>query len=370
MRKKILMVLIFCVLLLCTSCWDVEEVNRRAIADSIFLDTGTRKPIKMGISLPIPGTQTPPVNGTQQQFEKRNIVISGEGDSVLDAWTQIQSNGPSDIFFGQIRAVVLSEQAASGDINDLLEFIGRLPLVPPNTNVLVAKGDPQKLLDFKNESNYLPGIYIDLYFQSIYKRALALPVDLWRVNSILDKKWQDPYLPIIETSQDMLKIAGTAVFSGSNMVGQLDMGEAQTLALIHGSDVGYLTVPMGEGEQVSFRNVKSKTQIKPVMAGNGTLAFDVDTEISGTLVESQPHQEITQSDRIKIQREAETLVKRRTIALLAKLQGWNSDPVGFGGKYRISYPRQWEAIDWHQIYPDAKFNVRTNFRVRSTGLFR
>lgn len=370
MRRKFLLALVFYVSLFSAGCWDVEEVNRRAIADSIFLDTGTTKPFRMGISLPVPGTQTPPVNATEQQFEKRNIVLSGEGDSVLDAWTKVQSNVPSDVFFGQIRAVVMSQQAAEGNINDLLEFIGRFPLVPPNTNVLVAKGDPKKLLELKNEANYLPGMYVDLYFQSLYKRTLALPIDLWRVNSILDKKWQDVYLPVVETSQGMLKIAGTAVFSRNRMVGELDMGEAGTLALIRGTNVGYLTVSMDDGEIVSFRNVKSKTEIKPVETGDGTPTFDVASTISGTIVETQPHQEISLQDQKKIQRRAEAQVKRDMERLLSKLQGWNSDPVGFGGKYRIAYPHKWGNIDWHRVYPSAKFNVNTDFRIKATGLFR
>lgn len=368
-RHKLLTVMLFMLFFL-SGCWDVEEVNRRAVADSVFLDTGTRKPVKIGVSVPVPGSQTPPVAGTTQQFEKRNIMLSGEGDSALDAWTEIQSNMPSDIFFGQIRAIVLSEQAAKGDINDQLEFIGRLPLLPPNTNVLVAKGDPAKLLDFKNETNYITGIYVDQYFQSPYKRTLALPVDLWRVNSILDKKWEDPYLPIIDISQDMLKIGGTAVFSKGQMVGELSIDETQVLALLRGADAGYLTVPWGSGQTAAFRGVTSKTEITPRIGEDGNLAFDVVTMISGTLVESRPHHEIGPEEHNHIQKQAESLTKRQIEALLTRLQSMNADPVGFGGKYRIAYPRRWEPKEWHQVYPASKFNVSTSFRIRSTGLFR
>lgn len=365
-----LAVLIFPVLLSLSGCWDVEEINRRAVADSIFLDTGTMKPVKIGVSVPVPGTQLPPVDDTAQQFEKRNIMVSGEGDSALDAWTEVQRKMPSDVFFGQIRAIVLSEQAAKGDINDQLEFIGRLPLLPPNTNVLVAKEDPAKLLDLKNETNYLTGIYIDQYFQSPYKRTLALPVDLWRVNSILDKKWEDPYLPMIKTSQDMLNIGGTAVFSEGRMVGELNIGETETLALLRGASAGYLTVPTGSGQIAAFRNIASRNKIEPRIATDGTLTFDVAAIISGALVESRPHQEIRAEEHNRIQKEAKILTKRHIEALLSKLQSLNSDPVGFGGKYRIAYPNQWESNSWHRVYPNAKFNVSTDFRIRSTGLFR
>lgn len=53
-----------------------------------------------------------------------------------------------------------------------------------------------------------------------------------------------------------------------------------------------------------------------------------------------------------------------------EIQGLESDPVGFGDKFRIAYPSQWEKIDWRHVYPGAKFVVNTNFTLKQTGLFR
>ena len=243
-------------------------------------------------------------------------------------------------------------------------------LIPPNTNVLLTKNDPEKLLDLKNEANLLPGNYIDFYFQIPGKRTLALPLDLWRVNSIVDKKWQDSYLPIIEQSQDNYRIAGTAVFSENSMVGELDMDETQTLALIMGSDLGYLTLPLNDVKLVAFHKIKSQTKTEITVSDTGIVTFDVKLKITGGVVESKPQRIISKDETERIENEAETLTKRKIEALLTKLQGLNSDPVGFGGKYRIKYPRQWANIDWHQVYPVAIINVHTKFSIKSTGLFK
>jgi len=370
LRKSLVILFCFFILILTAGCWDAEEINRRGIADAVFFDTGTDKPFKIGISLPTPGTQIPPVQGTQQQFEKRHGVITEDGNSVLEAWTEVQSNVARHSFFGQLRAIVISEEAAKGNINDLLDLIGRIPLIPPGTKVLVTKSDPEKLLDFKNEGNYTPGNYIDFYFQVPAKRTLALPLDLWQVYSIMDKKWQDIYLPIIEKSQENYKIAGTALFSGTRMVGELNMEETQTLSLIKGSDVGYLTVPLSDGKLVALYKIKSKTKIEPIVSDNGTLIFNLKIDIGSGVAERQPYKEITVEEKKKIEKEAEDLTKRKVQGLLTKLQSLNSDPIGFGGKYRIKYTKQWEQADWHQIYPDVNFTVETKVSIKSTGLFR
>lgn len=370
MPRKLYFVLIFLLLPCLTGCWDVEEIPRRGIANAVFFDTGTSKKVKMGISEAVPGSQVPPNVGTTQQFFKRNFNISGEGDSVVDAWAQVQANSERDIFFGQTRAIVLSERIARENINDILEFIGRVPLVPPNTNVLVTKSDPDKLLDLKNQNNDPPGNYIDFYFRSPFKRSLAIPVDLWRVNAILDKKTGDLFIPVIEESQKNYIIAGTAIFSRNRFVDELSMDETQTLALIKGTEVGYQTIPLGENKYAAFKNIRSKTRIMPEKSPDGTFVFYIQSNIQGVLIENVPHREIKLNQKNEIQRQAEGLFKEKIEKLLVKLRSLNSDPIQFGDKYRISHPRRWKKINWHQVYPMVKFIVKTKFTVKETGLFR
>jgi Ger(x)C family germination protein len=370
LRKLLVFITILLLVPFLIGCWDVEEVNRRGIANAVFFDNGNTKKFKIGVALTVPGTQVPPNVGTVQQFEKRNYVISGEGDSMVDAWTQVQSNASRNIFFGQTRAIVISEKFTRNNINDLLDFIGRVPLVPPNTAVLVTKNDPVKLFDMKNNVNDPIGNYIDYYFRSPFKRSLAIPVDLWKVNSIIDKKTGDVYIPMIKESQGEYKIAGTAVFSRNRMVDELTMDETQTLAIIRGTDVGYQTIPLGKNEYAAFKNVVSKTKITPKIFSDGMLTFNVTAKIRGVLIETVPHREILLKEKLEIERQAEALTKRKIDNLLAKLQGFDSDPVGFGDKVRIEYPRQWKNIDWYKVYPAAKFNVDTKFTIKETGLFR
>lgn len=369
LRKVKILLILFWVLFL-TGCWDVQEIKNRGIANAVFFDIENPNQLKIGVVFNIPGTQVPTNVGTYQQFIKRNFVVTGVGDSIVDAWTEVQANSFRDVFFGQIRAIILSERLARENINDYLDFIGRIPLVPPNTIVLVAKADPEKLLDLKNHPNELPGNYFDYYFRNPSKRSLAIPVDLWWVNAIMDRKTSDPYIPVFEESQGNYKIAGTAVFSRNRMVGELSMDETESLALIKGTDDGYLTVPLGKNQHVAFKNVRSKTKVRPKISADGMVTFSVKTEITGNLVENFPHREILMKEKRNIERQAQSLTKEKIMNLLVKLQGLNSDPVGFGGKFRIEYPGLWKRIDWHQFYPAAKFNVSTKFTLKETGLFR
>lgn len=389
-------------LLLLAGCWDVQEIKNRGIANAVFFDlkenpqTPGEQELKMGVALSIPGTLAPTNVGTYQQFNKRNFVVTGTGDSIVKAWTEVQSKVQRDIFFGQVRAVVISESLARKNINDYLDFIGRFPLVPPNTVMLVTKDDPDQLLDLKTQPNELPGNFFDYYFRNPSKRALAIPIDLWRVNAIMDRKTGDPYIPLVEISKERseksqsdkspgsneqspgnkeqlkesFQIAGAAVFSRNRLAGELSMDETIVLSLIKGTDNGYLTVPLGGHEYVAFKNIRAKTKVQPRMSANGMVRFKVKTEVSGNMVENMPHRETLMKEKRKIEKQAQMLIKQNIQDLLSKLQGFNSDPVEFGRKFKIKYPREWKQINWHQVYPMAKFYVSTKFTLKETGLFR
>jgi len=357
-----------------TGCWDVEEINRRNTANSLFLDQGQNNPVKLGISIEVPGSLLPAYNGTEQLFQKRNYIISGEGRGLLDAWKVLQTNTARSIYFGQIGAVILSDKFAKVGLTDLLDFLGRWVEIPGNTYILVTCSDPEQLLDLKLRNNFLPGNYIQTYYESPSRKSLAIPIRLWQIFTIVANRTSDIFMPLIEPSQGQYKIAGLALFSRERMVGTLDVEETEALALVKEVQNGYLTVPLGrtgDNRLVAFYNIKSNSKIQPVLSSSGQLQFIVKVLIAGSIQELQPRDvKITPAEIRRYQKAASLMVKKEITKVLTKLQKYNSDVVGFGGKLRIKYPRYWESIDWHQEFPKVGFKVETRFTSENTGVFR
>lgn len=372
MRSRLILALLLSLTVFFTGgCWDVQEINRRASTNTLFFDVSSTGKISMGTVFNVPGTLLPPVVGTQQQFEKRNYIITAEDTSITDAWSKLQAKSERDVFFGQLRAIVITEQAARGDINNLLDFIGRIPSVPSNTIVLVTKDDPKELLDLQNKSNNIPGNYVDLFFQTPGKKTLAIPIELWKVLAQMDNKTSDPHLPMIKASEGSYDISGTALFSNNQLVGELDLEETKTLALLKGSTCGYLTVPLKNGEYVAFKEVTAKSVITPELDDNGKVTFGISTKVTGEVVETNPRiMELTEEDKRMITNYAETEIQNRISNLLAKLQSLNSDALGLGEKFRVKYPGEWQARNWRHIYPNCRINRETRFIISRTGLFR
>jgi Ger(x)C family germination protein len=352
-------------------CWDVEAINRRASVDAIFLDVGNGDKVKLGGSFYIPGTLLPPVLGTEQQFEKRNFIISAEGKSLTEAWSGIQANSVRNVFFGKLRGIVLSEKFAKRDINDFLDFVGRSSILPPNTRVFITQSDPEKLLNMKNNANYLPGNYFDVYFRCPYKKTMAIPITLWQVNEMIDNEVHDPYMPIIEPSQNFYRMAGTALFSHGHMVGKLNVEETQTLAMLKGSTSGYLTVSL-DGKVVGYKEVNATSKIVPEIDSKGVVTLSITTNVDGEISEINPRnpEPLTMKDKKELEQRAAAYINGRITKLLDKMRKMDSDPVGFGEKVRIKNPELLKKEKWHAAYPAVSFKVKTNFSINRTGIFR
>lgn len=364
--------ILFSLLLSLTGCWDVEEVNLRGTANAIYFDVGMNSDTKMGASFHVPGSIIPPVGTTDQQFEQRYFTLSGEGDGALDSWRNIQTNATRNLYFGQINAIVISEKFASNrDLNNSLEFIGRMRNVNSNAYLMVTKDDPQELFDLETNNNYLFGTYVNQFFTSPAKRMLAIPVTLWQVFRIIDGKTADVFLPMIKISQEQYQITGTALFSRNTMVGELDMYETGILALLRDVKDGYYTVPLSGGGLLSVTNFAGKCKITPRYDSEGKLIIDVKMKITGRIAETIPHKkEVTVADQKRYEDAVKVLVTSEISKLLTKLQQLNSDPVDFGGELKIKYPEIWEQVDWYQLYPTARFNVTTEVDLKTSGVFR
>lgn len=370
MQRKPFLILILAAIFL-SGCWDVEEVNRRAMVNAIYIDAGDSHKFKLGAVFHVPGSLVPPVDGTEQQFQKRYFTLSGEGDSLVEAWTGIQQSTSRSVFFGQLRAIILSEEVVKNSVNDLMNFISRVPSVPSHTEVLVTRSDPEKLLEMPTNTNFVPGNYIDLFSESPYKNTRAIPQDLWQVFEIIDNKTGDVYLPVIKASQKCWKIEGTVLFSRNRLAGFLNSDETGTLSILKGSKSGFLSVPLGNDKVIGLDQVDSVTSIKPEISKSGTVTFKIDSKLNGVLVETNPEIiHLSSKDRKQLEEKVEKYIEKRILGLLNKLQTVNSDPVGFGGKLKMGYPETWDKIDWHKVYPGAKFTVNTDFTIKGTGLLR
>ena len=363
----------FCIILglFSIGCWDIAEINRRSTTPAIFIDLDEEGQYHLGASFVVPGTMLPPVIGTEQQFEKRNFLLTSKGQGLVDTWFNLQAVAYRDIYFGQLSVIVITETiAAEKDIGSLLNFFGREPDVPLNANLLLTRADPEYLFDLKANNNWPIGQYVNLYFQVEAKRNNALPMTLWNLFRIIDNDTSDPYLPFIEPAQGQYLIEGVGLFHQKKLVGTLSGDENQDLAMLLNTNVGYLTVPLPNENLIAFSNLRTKTKIQTSLT-EGKPIFDIYIAASGFLQETIPEQRgITAQELREIEKETGEAIKARIENLLLKMQVLKTDPVGFRGEFQKKYPRLAEETEWDVLYSKADFNVTVNFQSVKVGAIR
>lgn len=110
MKKLLIIVLV----LLCTGCYDYNELNDLEIVSSLVVDCDGEK-IIANIE----------VLDTSESASKGSYFLSGEGYSLEEAMNNIYYNSASTPFFSHMKTLIFSEEVASKGIDKFLDFLLR-----------------------------------------------------------------------------------------------------------------------------------------------------------------------------------------------------------------------------------------------------
>lgn len=311
--------------------------------------------------------------GTESESEgKLFSTISLMGTTVSDAFNNMQIKTYRDLVVQQNKSIIIGEDAARRGVEPLLEFLARNPKAPPQAFIFVTKNYTAKdLLTFAPVEKTLPGL---MFGQSAgervkYNRTLFIPI--WQFEQKLVHETKDPYATLISVDQEEAVFIeeGLAVFNKDRLAGELNGEETQMVGIITGiMKKGTLTVPIPQGK-IALRNLSSKSKIK-VFLKNGQPFFKLKIDVFGQMDEfaGWGHRETTPADIRKLERNAAKEVKPKIIAVIRKLQSFNSDIIDFGEQLRVQHMQIWNKLNWKKVYPAVGFQVDLQVHIWGNGV--
>jgi Ger(x)C family germination protein len=171
------------------------------------------------------------------------------------------------------------------------------------------------------------------------------------------------------------EFAGTAVFNGDKMVGNLDSVETRYYLIVMGKyKRGVITIndklKPRSAIAVDIRNGRTP-QISSHFE-NGKPVIDVKLKIEGDIESIQSrinYEELSKLNDLNIQ--ISEHLKNEIQKLIEKTQKeLKADIFGFGHKVvnHFSTIQAWEKYNWLAHYPEAKVNVDVEVNIRRTGL--
>jgi spore germination protein KC len=373
--KKRFILSVICIGLLCcgSGCWDVDEIDDRAIVLALGLDLTPEGEILTSIQLPNIIDLTNYFTEGGKAPEKPYRVRVSRGKTVFGAIPGLQSKTSSNLFLGQIQAIIISAELAMQGLKPLLDFMDRHPEIPLQTFILIVDGSAKEILDSQLSSKEIPGISIHNFLESSSKADMVYSL---RVHEIKKRMLIGPeaaYLPIIayDDREKTYIINGLAVFHKDRMVGRLNPIETRMLGFLVGkARNAYPSVTLANGAIATFRDVKCRTKYQVSTAG-ARIRFKVKARAQGFLVELTSNQGEFLPEEIKqITKKTEQEITIGMLKTINRLQELNSDLLGLGELLRATKPEIWKGLNWEERFPEVEVEVDFRFKIQRLGTYR
>lgn len=406
MNKKIYkrVVLIFILSLLSgllAGCWDQLEIEDRALVlglsiDSVPPDNKTNDDqtthlksaninlpqIRVTAQIAVPGrVPLGPGSGGEGGGGGGNQnpvwVVEVYGYTLDDAMNNLQQQISDPRYLIHLRVIIISEDIARKNMDDLNDYLRRNPEVRRRTWLLVSEGEAAKFMNINPPLQRVPTLYI----LSTMEKAVTsgkFPADyigvFWSANS----KWgESGYLPYVSLHQeDNIMIKGLAYFSGGVMVGStipIEIGAYMSMKGINPggySDLFYADEFGPVMLKVNDRFTRVKVQFKegkPHITYNLSLEADLDEHLRNDI-------SIASSRSLE---KIEDIFQKRVIGifnhLIKETQEAHSDVFGMGEYIRANAPSYWKAHvrdkhDWEQQYSNLSIEVKLKTHIDRVGL--
>ncbi|MEY9868591.1 spore germination protein KC [Peribacillus sp. B2I2] len=157
MRKLFAVMIIGCQLLLTTGCWGMKEIQAQTYGSALGIDYKEGEFILYFQALNF--ADIAKQEGATALQEKSSVVIGkGKGESIEEAYTELEQNAALPLYIGHINSFILSENVIKKKMKDFIEYVGKEPLLRYNSWLFVTNEDIKKVFDSDSFFN-LPNLF-------------------------------------------------------------------------------------------------------------------------------------------------------------------------------------------------------------------
>lgn len=369
--KWIRLILSMVILAACTGCWDYMEYENMALVRAIGIDID--KNGKVLLTYEIINTRK------QEKGGNSNEVIQGTGKTLPEAFDNIQTVVPGELFLGYVTTVIISEGAAKQQLKNIMDIFFITPSIRESVFLVITKENPEHILNMPVEkTGLLVGEALVDFFKATTRVGVSFPVRLREFNKMLMSEGVEPVAPLVKLNGDgKISVSDIVVFKGFKLSGVLDGKESKGLGRIVNQNIQELspvsiTAPdSGASVSAVFRLQDNKTDIK-IKSGQTVPEVFISTKASATMVQFNGNiGAITQEILRECEKGLESNVKKELEAAITKAQKeFKSDFLGIGSYFYQQHRKEWKANfkpKWDEVFPKVPIHVNVKIKILNSG---
>ena len=401
MKKKILfLALIVLPLLVLPGCWDYTEYENMVQVIAMGVDFN-RESNETTVTIQYIPTTKQSTENSKGSSEKDGVVHSATDKTLFGAVSKLREATYKEIFFGYIKIIVFSEEAAKYNMMDLMELFDRTPSIRSTAYLVISSGKAEDTISTFDAAHQAPsGEQIYNLINLSKFTGTAFPVSIHDFTQMLAVPGMEATAPrvitvykkpqseaeggtqekirFVEKREGAQRVSGIAVFKKDRFVGWLDEKESFGFSWITGKNPhAYKESEISDGadtEDIFYYRVKSsKSKIKAQM-DNGEPVINVDVTVTAELRKyySNKGSELITSEEVSImEKKLSDSVRSDIEAALERGQTeLESDIFGFGFAFFRKNIKLWQTEyerKWEEIFPNIVVNVNVDAIVKNTS---
>lgn len=398
-RSLALFILLAVAAPLLSGCWDQVEIEDRALVLGLSIDKVSAEEaqqeekvthirndnlpaemITVTAQIAVPGRVPlgPSSGGSSSDGKVSPVwVVSVRGISLDDAMNNLQQQIADPRYLVHLRIIIISEDIARGNLEELNDYLRRNPEIRRRTWLLVSEGRASDFMDVNPPLQRVPTLYI----LSMMEKSVSsgkFPRDYIGTFWSAHTKWgQSAYLPYVALrNKDNILIKGLAYFSGGKLVNKTEPIEIGGFMAMQGMDPGGYSTLFKTKElgivmtKINERFTRTRSTIKngkPHLSYQVFLEGDLDEHYGSNIP-------VNSSGKLReIERDFEEQIQSVLTGLVKKTQKDHSDIFGMGEMIRSHHPAYWkehihDKSDWENLYSSIDVDIKMSLHIRRVGL--
>ncbi|SDX49804.1 Ger(x)C family spore germination protein [Paenibacillus sp. CF384] len=358
--KWILFFVICCFL---TGCEESNVIEKLAVLEAGAYDLTESK------ENPIATTVLFPTVTREGKFD--TMTLAANGKSIHDTFVKVQNLTNLKIVGGQ-GTILFGEELAKKGLINVVKSLKRDPEIGTRVKFALVEGQAGKLLELKFPSIEDNAEFIYMFLERASKQDKVLVTNQYRFLRDYYDDGIDPVLPVFTYEGKTIGLQGLAAFKEDRYVALLTSTETQMLNYLIGDITnGRLMINLSDGStgdnvQLALSNINANNDKK---INTRNMQAEIKLDVKGSVLEYTGTMDISKEKYAKqLEKRIEQYIETNSEKLIAKLQQYQSDPIGIGKVVRnhLSYER-WHAMNWYEIYSKMTIKVKVKVELVNSG---
>jgi spore germination protein KC len=357
-RRILSVILLLCMVLSASGCWDSEPIEKKDITTAVLVDkteTGYAFYVEIA-SLAVKGGQS---EGGGGGSSSSSAVIFGEGPTFVDAREAVDRQTDKPLYLAGVQCVVFSERMAYSGIEEYMYRFRQNPEYRKTAVVAVTGEAPDDLFRAASENNTLIGSAINDTLESLEQTGLVSRMTMGDVLEILSSDCGGYLIPrfgLTEREKD-IEFNGFCVMDGDTYVGQIPIEEGEFTVFIRGDRLSFRYALSYQGHDYTLE-IQHKKKSPKIHYENGEIRIELRFNCSADILYIGENRQVDNTMLAQVEAALKQQLTEEFIKVIRTSQEmFKLDYFQFCDAFRIRYPDEFKQMNWKEQYPHAKVTV-------------